>query len=267
MKKFLAAALVTSALIPVAFANSNAGSTLYVCATPQPNKLARADFEALAWVKVTAMGNMGETGSKTNLLNYDTWDDDVIQKSKGLTDAGSPTLEFARIWNDPGQVIMRAIALTPFNYAFKVVRTDPVTVGGTPTILYNRGVVAGPTNPNGKNEDFDLEVYIIGLNQRQIIVDPTMGGVPPTNTVAPVITGTAEVGQVLAVNNGTFTGDAVITYSYQWYVGGHAVAGAIANTYIPIVADIGKVAIARVSATNASGSAVGFGAPTAAIIA
>lgn len=267
MKKFLAAALVSSALISVAYANSNAGSILYVCSTPQPNTLARADFEALAWVQVTAMGHMGETGSKTNLLNYNTWDADVIQKSKGLTDAGSPTLEFARIPTDPGQIIMRAIAKLPFNYAFKVVRNDPATIGGTPTILYNRGVVTGPTRPGGKNEDFDLEVFMIGLNQREVVVDPTVGGVAPLCTVAPVITGTAQVANVLTVSTGTFTGDAVIVYSYQWYIGGVAVPGGTSATYAPVVADIGKKATARVAATNAVGSAVGFAAPTANIIA
>lgn len=267
MSKFLAAALIGSALVPVAFANTNAGSVLYVCATPQANDLARADFEALTWVQVKAIGNMGETGTKTNVLNYDTWDTTVIQKSKGLHDAGSPTVNVARIPSDPGQIIMRAAAKQNFNYAFKVVRNDPAIIGGTPTILYNRGIVTGPTRPNGKNEDFDLEVFTIGLNQEEVVVDPTAGGVAPTNTVVPTITGTAQVGATLTASNGTFTGDAVIAYAYQWYAGGVAIAGATANTYVPVTGNIGKIITVRVSATNASGAASAFSAPTTAVIA
>lgn len=265
----LAAALFTSALTPIAFANTNAGSKLYVCATPQGvTDLARADFEALAWTLVTAMGNLGETGSKTNILNYDAWDTVVIQKGKGLTDAGSPTVECARIPTDPGQIILRTAGLPSnhFNYAFKLLKNDPAVIGGTPTTIYQRGIVVGPTRPNGKNEDFDLEFFTLGLNQVEIVVDPTLPGTAPVLTVAPAVTGTAQVAHVLTVDNGTFTG-AGITYAYQWFVGGNAVSGAIANTYTPVVGDIGKIAMARVNAVNTSGNAVGFSGATVPIIA
>lgn len=263
--KFLNAALLSA--VPVVFANSNEGSIVYICATAQQNDLARADFEALAWVQIKALGTLGEAGSKTNILNYDTWDAPVIQKAKGLIDAGSPTIEVARIPTDPGQIILRAASKTNFNYAFKIARNDPATVGGTPTIIYNRGLVTGPTRPNGKTEDFDLEVFMLAFNQPEVVVDPLASGNAPTNTVAPAITGTAQVGQVLTVSNGTFTGDATIAYSYQWYVGGVAVNGATSSTYTPVTGNIGKIVAARVGATNAVGSAVAFSAPTGVVIA
>ncbi len=263
--KFLAAALLSSALVPVAFANSNAGSRLYFCVTPQQDDLAQGDYEALVWLQIKSLGNMGETGSNTNVLNYDTWDTTVIQKAKGLTDAGSPTLEFARIANDPGQIALRAAAKTNLNYAFKVVRNDPAVVGGVGTVIYNRGLVMGPTRPNGGNEDFDLEVFTLALNQEEIVVAPGAGGVAPTNTVIPAITGTAEVEETLNLSNGTFTGDATITYAYQWFAGGVAILGATANTFELTAAQLGKIITARVVATNASGSAQAYTTATAAV--
>lgn len=167
----------TTALVAAAYFNTNAGSKLFVCATPQPTDLDASGFAGLTYVLVGGVGNVGETGDNTNILSYDTWDDEVIQKAKGLTDAGSPEIEVARDPSDAGQDILRAAARTNFYYAFKIVGTDlpDGNVSSTPTIRYNRGLVAGPREPNGRNEDFDLEVFTLGLVQKQIKVDPVSG--------------------------------------------------------------------------------------------
>lgn len=169
--KILAMLTGTAAL---GFFNTNAGRKLYICTTPQPTVLNQAAFEALTWVLIGGVGSMGETGSKTNILSYDTWDTDVTQKAKGITDAGSPEIEVARDSENAGQNALRAAALTNFNYAFKTVGNDApnAEVGSSPTIRYNRGLVSGPTQPNGRNEDFDIEVFMLGLQQRQITVAP-----------------------------------------------------------------------------------------------
>lgn len=264
--RFLLSALVCSSLVPVAFANSNAGSKLYIASVSVGDSdLSQADYEALSWIEIKAMGNLGETGSKTNILNYDTWDTKVIQKAKGLIDAGSPTIEVARLPFDQGQSALRAAAKTNLNYAFKIARNDAVTVGGVGTVIYHRGLVSGPTRPGGKNEDFDLEVFTLGLQQEEMVVNPGAGGNPPVNTVAPAITGTAEVGEVLTLSNGTFTGDATITYHYQWFAGGVAIPGATANTFTLTSAQLGKIITGRVHASNASGNAQAFSAPTSAV--
>jgi len=165
----------TSLTRPVAFFNTNAGSKLFVCATAQQADLDDEAFAALDWVQVRGVGSFGETGVSTNILTYDTWDTDVVQKAKGMTNAGDPEIELARIPDDPGQVILRTAARTNLNYAFKVERNDKPTINGTPTIRYNRGLITGPREPNGRNEDFDLEVFTLGLQQRQVTVDPTDG--------------------------------------------------------------------------------------------
>lgn len=165
---------MTTDLVAKGYFNTNAGSKLYVCATPQPTDLNAAGYAALTWVLVSGVGSVGETGDNTNILNYDTWDDEVLQKAKGLTDAGSPEIEVARDPSDAGQDVLRAAAQTNFYYAFKIEGTDvpDANPASTPTIRYNRGLVAGPREPNGRNEDFDLEIFTLGLVQKQIKVDP-----------------------------------------------------------------------------------------------
>lgn len=169
---------VMTALVASGYFNTNAGSTLYVCATDQPDDLDASEYAALTWVQVTGVGSHGEAGTSTNILTYDTWDTEVAQKAKGISDAGSPDIEVARDPDDAGQVILRTAANTNLNYAFKIERNDnpdPSPGDGTPTIIYNRGLVTGPRRPFGRNEDFDLEIFSLALQQKEIVVAPTVG--------------------------------------------------------------------------------------------
>ena len=173
--KLLASLSVTA--LAAAFANTNAGSKLYICATPQPDDLDQAGFEALTWVEIGKVGSAGDAGVTTNILSYDTWGTDVTQKAKGISNAGDPDIEVARDPSDAGQDILRTAARTNFNYAFKETRNDAPNddAGSTPTTYYNRGLVSGPRRPRGRNEDCDLEVYTLGLQQLEIVVDPVDG--------------------------------------------------------------------------------------------
>ena len=249
-------------------ANTNAASKWYVCATPQNSNLTEADYASLNWTLISKVGSVGETGKSTNVLTYNTWDTEVADKAKGITDAGSPVMEVARDPDDAGQEILRQAGAVGNNnkYAFKEVRADG-PLGGTGTIFYNRGIVGGPTRPNGQNEDFDVEQFIIGFVQEEIIVKPTSGGNAPVLTAAPAISGTAQVGETLTCSAGTFTGDVTIIFSYQWFANGNAVQGATDATYDLETKDLGKIFMCRVMAKNAAGSAFGFSNTTAAVIA
>jgi hypothetical protein len=93
----------------------------------------------------------------------------------------------------------------------------------------------------------------------------------PQNTALPAITGTAATGQTLTATTGTFTGDAPITYSYQWQrcdaAGASCVpiGGATGQTYLVATPDLGRRIRVVVTATNALGSANATSAPTAVV--
>lgn len=247
-------------------ANTNAFSKFYVCPTPQNTNLTEDDYNSLEWVLVSGLGNLGETGKSTNVLTYNTWETEVSDKAKGITDAGSPTVEVARDPNDKGQQVLRDAGAVGNNnkYAFKIQRADG-PLGGTGTIQYNRGIVTGPTRPNGQNEDFDLEIFTLGLVQEEIVVNPTTGGEAPVLTAAPVVSGTEEVGETLTCTNGTFTGAETITYSYQWFANGVAVPEATESTYELKESDKNKIFMCRVMAKNAGGYAYGFSNTTSTV--
>lgn len=163
-------------------ATTQAGAKFYIAvdenddALVSNENLTQAQYEGLDWLEVKGVGSFGQTGTETNGVSYDTLSDDVTQKGKGISNAGDPEVECRRIGSDPGQIEMTAAALTKNSYAFKYELANSPDATGNGTIRYNRGLVMGPTSPNGRNEDFDLAVYTLGLNQREIIVEAAAGG-------------------------------------------------------------------------------------------
>lgn len=84
----------------------------------------------------------------------------------------------------------------------------------------------------------------------------TMADYKPANTDAPIVSGTAVVGQNLSTTNGTWT-NSPSTFSYQWYRGATLISGATNSTYTLVQADAGNTSniTCVVTATNAGGSA------------
>lgn len=145
---------------------SHAGVTLAISTTAQDADLDQTGFEALTFTPVSNVGMIGEYGINTNMISYDTLDTLVSRKAKGITNAGDPSVEVARTDDDAGQLAMQAAGAPDYFQAraFKVVKQDG-------SIDYLRGLVAGPTSPSGRNEDFDVHVYVLGLNQAPLHVD------------------------------------------------------------------------------------------------
>jgi hypothetical protein len=82
----------------------------------------------------------------------------------------------------------------------------------------------------------------------------------PVNTSLPYVTGTTQDGSVLTAQPGSWTGEAPITYSYQWEScnseGGSCadVGGATSQTYLLGHSDVGTTLRVVVTATNTGGS-------------
>lgn len=93
----------------------------------------------------------------------------------------------------------------------------------------------------------------------------------PTNTAAPTISGTPQVGQTLTASPGTWSSDTTPTYTYVWQqcdASGNscaAISGATAATYTAKTADTGKTIRVVVTATNPTGASSATSAQTAAV--
>jgi hypothetical protein len=83
----------------------------------------------------------------------------------------------------------------------------------------------------------------------------TSDGNTPVNTVAPVISGTATIGQTLTSTTGTWTSDTGVTgYLYQWIRDATLITGATNSTYVLALADVGFDITCRVAATDTDGT-------------
>jgi sugar lactone lactonase YvrE len=84
---------------------------------------------------------------------------------------------------------------------------------------------------------------------------------PPSNTVPPTISGTAQQGQTLGASTGTWTGSPT-SYSYQWQrcdpLGANCAAIPLATgtSYGPVDADVGSTLRVTVVASNPAGPSV-----------
>lgn len=83
----------------------------------------------------------------------------------------------------------------------------------------------------------------------------------PVNSVLPVASGTAEVGQTVSVDDGTWIGGNPLppyAITYQWQRDTVDIPGATDSTYVITVADEGATIRAAVTATSVSGSTTVF---------
>jgi hypothetical protein len=92
--------------------------------------------------------------------------------------------------------------------------------------------------------------------------------IAPANSSPPTISGTAQQGQTLTADPGSWTGTQPITHAYQWRrcdttgSGCTDIAGATTNAYVSIAADVGSTLLVLVTGSNSAGSSQASSAAT-----
>jgi hypothetical protein len=133
-----------------------------------------------------------------------------------------------------------------FNYDFKL-NTVSVQSGESNTFT-----------PVSINEGETLTVTVTATNtQGSASVDSSNSlvvGSIPVNMEAPTIYGDNTFGSTLTTTDGTFTGTAPLTYTYQWLRNGSPISGQTASTYVIGASDSLANITCSVTATNSYGS-------------
>jgi fibronectin-binding autotransporter adhesin len=96
---------------------------------------------------------------------------------------------------------------------------------------------------------------------------------PPAIVAAPAISGSAAEGSTLTVSSGSWSGDAPITFGFQWLLCDSSgtncanIAGATGQTYTVVSSEVGSTLRAAVTATNAAGASTALTGPTSVVVA
>ena len=149
---------------------------------------------------------------------------------------------------------------SPTSYAYKWQRCDPAgahcaAIRGASSSTYTLGatdvnrtlrVAVSASNAIGRSAPASSA-------QTALVTSPQV----PVNSAAPTISGTAQSGQTLTANPGTWSGSPT-TYAYQWQrcdpgANCAAISGAGASTYNVAAADVGNTIRVSVIASNAAG--------------
>ena len=143
--------------------------------------------------------------------------------------------------------------VAPITYEYKWTRNGVAISGATASTYTIQLADDGTTihvEVKGTNT-YGTSAFIVSSNSVSAV-----NAIAPNNTVAPVISGTAVVGQALTSTTGTWTGTPTPTYSYQWKRGATNI-GTNSSTYTLVAADAGNTSniTCVVTATNTGGSA------------
>lgn len=130
-----------------------------------------AEFEALTFVTVGYVSNIGEYGDAAASVNFAVIGDGRVRKAKGARDAGTLTIVVGHEPTDLGQAALQAAEATNFNYAVKVERPDAPVAGWSNTIDYMRGLVRSKRENIGGNDNIIQATYEIDVNSK-IYRDP-----------------------------------------------------------------------------------------------
>ena len=130
-------------------AQTAAGVEFYIGAAA-PATYDKAGYEAVTWVKVGEISNIGgDIGKMFSLATFALLETRGIVKRKGGYNNGSVTIEYAYYRTDAGQEDLIAGEDNDAPLPFKIVLTDTDT-----THVYYMGLVMGTPISIGGSEDF-----------------------------------------------------------------------------------------------------------------
>ncbi|PHS21741.1 MAG: histidine kinase [Robiginitomaculum sp.] len=171
----------------------------------------------------------------------------------GLGDSGEASMEMHYI---PGSASdLKLIAIEAARAPIMARITFPNGV----TAKFN-GLLTGYA-PNMPNEDKMTATLTFKVSGATVVGSE----VAPSNSVLPSVSGVAQVGQILTVIDGVWSG--VPIFTYQWQKDAVDISGATAATYLPVVGDIGGAITVEITGANLTGSAMAESAATADVIA
>lgn len=147
--------------------NTSLGARLYISnASVLDTVDSVAEFEALTWVEVDPVENLGDFGDEAAAVTFSGLKDGRVRKLKGARDAGELAVVVGHNPSQTGQVAMIAAEATKFNYGFKVEVPDAPSELYTNSVFYFRGKVMSKRMGVGGNGDVTKRTFNVGVDSQ-----------------------------------------------------------------------------------------------------
>jgi hypothetical protein len=165
---------------------------------------------------------------------------------------------------DAGQIALIAAEKSDHSFPFKVVFND-APANGTPSERYFVAYVMSAVEQLDEANNTMVVNTSLEIDGNIVKVSAIAGGAAPNNTVAPSITGTAEVGQTLTRVAGTWTGTPTPSVAVQWLADGESLSGQAGNTLTLTEEHEGAVITLLEIGSNHLGTVYAMSDPTSAV--
>jgi len=232
---------------------------------------------------VTAAGNTGDNNDNPTVRRYPCGYDrpteicatasDQYDQKPSWANYGATTVDLAA----PGANIYSTLRNGAYGYISGGSMASP-QVAGTAALVLSRGYMSATNLRADILNNVDPLPSLNGLVRTggRLNVCKALPGcsgapvAPPSNTSLPVVSGRAQVGQVLSASTGSWSG-APTGYAYQWSrcdssgASCSLIGGATASSYALAGADVGATIRVVVTASNSAGSSSATSAQTAVV--
>lgn len=149
------------------------GTKVYISTSVTSEPADAAAYAALSWTEIGDVESLGEFGDDAPILTAQTLQDERVFKAKGARDAGTLTMTVLDRPDDAGQIALIAAEATKYNYPFKVVLPNRLTIAGTDQTEYFIGLVSSKRLNVGDNSNFLRRTFMVAINSKVTTVSAT----------------------------------------------------------------------------------------------
>jgi len=199
-------------------------------------------------------------------LSDGLWGADLRNPSGfGYEESGTAFFTYAIAWGVNAGILAPAVYKPALTKAWTALNTIALQPSGE--VGYVQGATTGASRPSDGQPVKVTDTSAYGVGGFLLAGSEMAHILAPANTAPPVLTGTAQQGQSLRSDNGTWTGSPT-GYSYSWQdcnasgTNCTTISGATTPSYTLRSSDVGFTIRSQVRATNTYGSAAASSRPT-----
>lgn len=151
--------------------NTASGAKVFIGGTTAADTL--SEFQALTWVEVGEVEDLGEFGDESEQVKFTALSDGRTRNLKGPRDGGMVNVVCGDDPNDLGQVAMEAAEASPLAHNIKVLLNDAITVGGDGSEHYWRGKVFSKRRNVGQANNVVKRTFQVSVDTVILDTDPS----------------------------------------------------------------------------------------------